>query len=68
MNNYKNYEKAISIIKVALPYVRQIHDDAECSYDTRGDDYMDHALSCIMQDAKSLLYEMVKAQDRFYNE
>lgn len=60
-----DHEKAISIIREAIPYVRQVHDDTACSYYGQGEDFMNGYLFSVMQDTGSLLAEMVTAIDRF---
>lgn len=64
---YEDQEKAISIIKSAMEYVKQSHDSAECLHDTYGDYYMDGAQYEIMEETETLLAEMVVIIDKFEN-
>lgn len=42
----------------AVPYIKQVRDEAEVKHDTYGDYYMDGGLYAIMQEADALLAEI----------
>lgn len=62
---YEDQEKAISIIKAVIKYVKLAHDSAECIHDTYGKHYMDGVQYEIMQETEALLAEMARIIDKF---
>lgn len=64
---YEDQEKAISIIKAAIKYVKLAHDSAECICYTYGEHYMDSVQDEIIQETEALLAEMSAAINSFEN-
>lgn len=66
INLYEDLEEAMSIIKSAMEFVEQAHDDAECKHDElHGDYYMDADQYEIMQGTEALLAKMVAIINKF---
>jgi len=65
---YEDQEKAISIIKSAMEFVKQAQDSAESKHDSYGEYYMDSVQYEIMQETELLLSEMVAIVNKFEKE
>jgi len=57
--NYKQQKEVITILNTVLPYIKQVHDDAELQYDSYGDYYMDSSRYEIMQETETLTNRII---------